>query len=375
MPRSKRSGKKVTPATVKAATAKILADAELARRVRAVERRNRPLDHSDRKYSERASVERTNAPMPVAESQVITRRRAVLGNIDRLPFSSVAGFIVNGDGTNTTQSQLYVQPSRMAVANKSIGCPLAIADTNYGSSGWFNVLIQFARCGFRRVSAVIEPIGAGASTTAGATIVVAPLMGGLVQTVSYVTSTAALTAISAATLRSSDGAVEFPAYKSVRIPLDRFLGGMDSRGTFGIPSLASVNGAGSTQALANAVTVPVGLLIAGVCPVGLAANTQLATITFEGEVSMYDFQNALVWGSPVGLPVPARSDEKELPPRSVLADRGQNPSPPDDRGWVLTPAAARRGDPKWEDMALGRASEFGSVKPPSDVPNSGKAAR
>jgi hypothetical protein len=283
----------------------------------------------------------------------------------KLPFSVPAGYIVVGNGVATSTSQLYVNPYGLALANLSVGAPLAIGDTSYGSPTFTDILKHFSRCRFTDVSVVIEPYGQGASNSSGVTICVAPVAGGLAFTNFYASSGAA-SALNPATVRGSKGAVEFPAYRTVRIPLTEFLGGMDGRGTYGIPSIGPATSvASSAQALANAITIPCGIAVAGVNST-LAASTLVSLITFEGYVDLLDCQNAITWGSPIGLPSPA-GDVKEPAPRSVLADRGQIPRPPDDREWVTEAFDRFRQDRLVREVTatptFGASAAAGDVKP------------
>lgn len=369
MPRSKRSGKKVTPATVKRATAKILATASMAERVRRVEAANRRTSHGsvmdggDQKYVSRQMIR-----APVSESQIIKVSRGVFPDLSNVHVACVAGYIVNGNGVASAIDSLFVRPAQVAITNLSNGAPMVFPDLNYGESNLLDIFKHFSRCRYKNPYVVVEPYAGGASTTAGCTVVVAPLCGGLQTSNPYFWTPGAITALSPASLRSSKGAIEFPAYRSIRIPLGAFLGGMDARGTYPIPGVTSVgNGSATSDVLAN-TAIPCGLMVTGKVSPPPVAQGYYATITFEADVDLIDFQGGWTWSTPIGeTRTPA--DEKQAAPRSVPADRGSI-------ALGVASSLGRQLEPGWEDAALGRAAALGDVKPrPEILPNPGRLAR
>jgi hypothetical protein len=235
---------------------------------------------------------------------------------------------------------------------------------------------------------VIEPYGWGSGNNASLSVAMAPFEGGY-DTSAFQYSTTTLTPLDALTVRSAKGGFSGPMYQSVVVPLMPFTssstGATGSKARFVIDnSVVTGTPTGSTR-LGNAASIACSLSVAGINGPGTAGvrGNAVAIVTIRGRIHLEDFIGYSS-NTSVAAVLPSRllerSDEKELPPRSVLADRGQSPPPPDDRGWVLTengriPSALaqtplRRPEPiRVVEPAVGTVAVVGDVKPQPDPPN------
>lgn len=352
MPRSRasRKGKKVTPAMVKAATKALLADPNSRGRIERVQR------------SARASATR----LPATTSAYISARSGTsydvkdliapshfpgafysgssgLRDIKGLEFNAYLADIYIGNGTLGTNDTIYFRwVDGGGTARVQNLYPMAPG--NWGASGGFGVTYindmfkHFRRKTYRRLVAVYEPRGGGASTATGQDITFAPMAGGEENFLSATfSSTTTLTGFSIGAIRSMKGGVTTPLWQRWICDMMPYARNPAGTKTFSIESEAS-----NANALAdglNAQAIPCSLAIAGTNALGTTARgTVIGQLVVHGVVDLEDFTGGLLRGD-VALP---RSDEKALPPRSVLANRGQQPLPPDDRGWVITEYDALR---------------------------------
>lgn len=410
MPRSKRS-KKVTPARVKNATRQILSDARMLARVRAVEARNRSVAFNDAKSVPVTSGEFTRLVKGSASAteMKITRSSqghgaglrfiggAGLSDLRNFGFSAQVATIYVGNGSIGTSGRLYW--STVGISSK---LPIMPDDSAIFGVTWMRDIMQyFKRKKYKKLRLVIEPYANAVSTSTQIGVVIAPIRGGMDI---YPTSAAALTPLGVSAVRSCKGASDFPVWQGAVVDLMPFVDGPGGGKEFTIERGAVSNGVGTSNYVANAQSTPCSVLIDGVASAVADAGTTVALATIEGELDLMDF-NAFAAANPgvgpdplgrtkdglgrptwlsepagwTGRPVerPAYcSDEKALPPRSVLADRGLKPSSESDsHGWVdaaLTahPAYVRRPPP----IELGETPRDGVRATSQPPPNDRRAA-
>jgi hypothetical protein len=319
-------------------------------------------------------------------------------DVKRARFRYMLGTVVSGNGVNGTIGELFVSPSQAAnTVIAAAAVPIVPGDIHSaGTYGWGDLSIHalmqfFQRVKYNRITVSFVPLLQGAGSNTLGNIWFAPLEGGNNPNGTWpppVQSGTAGYSNTLARISGAKGSVVMPCSVPWSTDLTPFIKG-GSGPLQNEYSIRTAHATGSVDATDSGLRVPVWFVLGGgqASFVGAGIITTYGVLYADLDIDLLDFtsfvtvQGQVLGKSPATVSDPPSGDEKYPAPRSVLADRGQNAPPPDDRGWVLAEsdsvrAALRRPEPiRVVEPAVGSAAAVGDVKPRPDLPNDRMRAR